>query len=179
MRVLALASLVLALTLAGASPALADPISGGCTVDAQSDVDATNVTDATRTNPFDVDPAGNLTWIANSPGPIKNHTWSITIDIGGVPVPVAQGGDPNDAGTTTSTGDESIPELIEGLPDAVQPLLTQLTGIYQVSGDINGEGGSCSGSGWVRVTGFRGIGLGAAAFAIVGALLMISGGRPR
>jgi hypothetical protein len=173
------------LTLVLALPAFADPITGGCTVSATSDIDGTNVTDATSANPFDVDLAGNLSWTANSAGPIKNHTWVISSSIGGIPVTLASGGDPNDAGTTTSTGAESIPDLMAGLeesggwPATVRPLLGELTGIFQVSGSIAGEGGSCSGSGWIRVSGLGGVGLGAAAAAAIGALLMVSAGRAR
>jgi hypothetical protein len=183
MRTMGVSGIAAALTLVLALPASADSITGGCTVNASSDVDSTNVTDATSNDPFEIDPAGSLSWTANSAGPIKNHTWAISTEVGGIPVRLAQGGDPNDDGTVTSTGEESIPGLIAMLeekgswPATVAPLLSELSGIYKVSGSISGEGGSCSGVAWVRLGGFGGIGLGGAAAAAIGALLMISAGR--
>lgn len=159
----------------------AQSLEGGCSVNAASDLDETTMIDATRGNPFDVDPEGSISWVANSPGPIMDHTWVINVDIGGFGLPVARGGDPNTAGTQTSEGERSIPELIEdaeasGVPNA--QLLGSLRGIYRVFGRIEGTD-SCSGDGFVLIQGnplTELVGQVAAGMTVVGAGMVIGSG---
>lgn len=161
--------------------ASAQSLAGGCSVNAASDLDETTMTDATRDNPFEVDPDGTISWVATSPGPIMDHTWVINVDIGGFGVPVARGGDPNNAGTETSEGERSIPELIEdaeasGVPNA--QLLGSLRGIYRVFGSIEGTS-SCSGDGYVLIVGSplsELVGQVAAGMTGVGAAMVIGAG---
>jgi hypothetical protein len=138
-----------------ASVAMAQSLDGGCTVTANSDLDSTTMTDASRSNPFDVDPEGAISWSATSPAAITDNTWVINIDIGGFAVPVAKGGDPNTAGTLTSIDSKSIPELVQRLKDqgtAGADLLLGLRGIYRVFGEITGSS-TCSGDAYVNVEG--------------------------
>ena len=79
-------------------------LNGGCTVEAQSDVDTTVMTDTTRQDPFEIDPEGGLSWFATSPEPIMDHTWEIWVDVGGFAVVVADGGDTNTAGESGEPG---------------------------------------------------------------------------
>jgi|FLYL01.1.fsa_nt_gi hypothetical protein len=169
------------------SPAVAQSLDGGCTVTATSDVDSTTVVDATRADPFRVNPEERISWVATSPGAIQNHTWSIQVEVGGVGVTVARGGDPNEAGVTTSEGSRSIPELVEQAQQAGVPgagLLDGLRGIYRVSGSISGEGGSCSGDGYVLIEGSpleSPVGQAGTGVAVVGLGLTLAAGvaRPR
>jgi hypothetical protein len=162
--------------------AYAQSLDGGCTVQANSGIDSTTMVDATQQDPFRIDPGGTLSWVGSSAGAIKNHTWEIGIYLGGFFVAVASGGDPNDAGTQTSEGTRSIPELVEqaaasGVPMADQ--LSSLRGIYRVGGQIAGEGGSCSGDGYVLIEGSplsEPLGLGAAIVAAVGLIMTILAG---
>lgn len=159
----------------------AQSLEGGCSVNATSDLDETTMTDATRGNPFEVDPEGSISWVATSPGPIMDHTWVINVDIGGFGVPVARGGDPNTAGTESSEGERSIPELVEdaeasGVPNA--QLLGSLRGIYRVFGSIDGTA-SCSGDAFVLIKGnplTELVGQVAAALTVVGAAMVIGSG---
>jgi hypothetical protein len=161
--------------------ASAQSLEGGCSVNASSDLDETTMTDATRANPFEIDPEGAISWIATSPGPIMDHTWVINVDIGGFGLPVARGGDPNTAGTETSEGERSIPELIEdaeasGVPNA--QLLGSLRGIYRVFGSIEGTA-SCSGDAYVLIGGnplTELVGQVAAGVTVVGAAMVIGSG---
>jgi hypothetical protein len=161
--------------------ASAQSLEGGCTVNATSDLDQTTMTDATRGNPFDVDPEGSISWVATSPGPIMDHTWVINVDIGGFGIPVARGGDPNTAGTQSSEGDRSIAELIdeaeaEGVPNA--QLLGSLRGIYRVFGSIDGTD-SCSGDAYVFIRGnplTELVGQVAAGMTVVGAAMVVGSG---
>jgi hypothetical protein len=178
MKVRAVLALASVLVFALANPAMADPIDGGCTVDAQSSVDSTTVADAIESDPFVVDPNGRLAWVARSPGPIMDHTWQIDLDVGGLAVPIASGGDANTDGTLESVGDESIPGLIERVDSGpLGGVIGQLSGIYEVTGEIVGNGGACSGTAWILIDGFGAVGITAAVVAALGALMMYLSGR--
>lgn len=160
--------------LAAAAPALAQSLEGGCTVMAESDIDTTDVLDATRSDPFEIDPEGSISWTALSPGPIQNHTWEVGLVIGGIRIAAADGGDANADGDTTSDGSRSIAELID---DAGVGILDDLAGVYRVYGSIEGEGGSCSGDGFIRIEGsaFGGlIGQIAGGSTILGLVLLVA-----
>jgi hypothetical protein len=125
-------------------------LNGGCTVEAQSDVDSTIVTDTTRGNPFEIDPDGGLTWHATSPAPIMNHTWEIWVDVGGFPIVLADGGEENSAGDTENSGEVSnINELVDEVSDISGQVIR---GVFEVGGDISGDGGACDGFAFVKLT---------------------------
>ncbi len=42
-------------------------LNGGCSVNSTSSLDSTVVTDTSRSDPFEIDPEGSLTWMASSP----------------------------------------------------------------------------------------------------------------
>jgi hypothetical protein len=120
-----------------------------CTL-ALSSVDASNVViatasagaaDATQEDPFFVDWDGTVQW-AGTMGSlvIKDHSWSVSIF--NIPTPLS-GGDPNEGGDTDGDGTVKVGE---NLP-------FEITGLFYVSGAISGDGGSCSGSGWMRLRG--------------------------
>ena len=122
-------------------------LNGGCMVIAASDVDNTVVTDTSRGDPFDIDPNGGLTWAATSGAPITDHTWEISVEIGGAAVPIESGGHPNDGLSTGNFGDVgNITEYAEerGIP------LDQLRGVFIVGGFISGSS-ECDGFGFVRL----------------------------
>ena len=175
-RALPVSALLLIVT---APAALADPITGGCTVQADSGIDQTNVDDAVESDPFLIDPEGRLVWTATSPAPITNHTWEITVRLGESEVPIASGGSPNAEQETEASGDESVAAVIDRLPEPAQTLVEQSSGIYRVSASIEGEGGACSAAAWVELTGFGGIGIAAAVLAAIGLVLLFFAGRPR
>lgn len=124
-------------------------LNGGCTVEAVSDLDETVVTDTSRGNPFTIDPDGGLSWVATSPGPIQDHTWEIWVDIGGFPVTIESGGEPNTDGDLDNTGDE--PDVTGYAEDEGIPI-DELRGVVEVGGDISGDGGACDGFGFVELT---------------------------
>jgi len=164
-----------------ANVAMAQSLEGGCTVSATSDLDSTNMTDATRSDPFDIDAEGSISWNATSPVAIMNHNWVINVDIGGFAVPVAKGGDPNTAGTLSSVDAKSIPELVQRAKDqgtTGADLLLGLRGIYRVVGNITGTS-SCFGDAYVNIKGNplgETPGQAAAGLAVLGLILtMLSG----
>jgi hypothetical protein len=127
-------------------------LNGGCTVEAASDIDSTVVTDTSRQDPFQVDPDGGLSWVATSPAPITNHLWEIYVDIGGIPVVVADNEEPepNTDGDTENTGDVTdLSAYIEQVSDVAG---IELDGVFIVGGNIEGEGGACDGFGFVELT---------------------------
>lgn len=125
-------------------------LSGGCTVDATSDIDTTTVSDTSRGNPFDIDPDGSVSWTATSPGPITNHMWDIWVDVGGFALIVADGGDENADEDTENVGSEAVRPYVDDIGGYIggDPV-----GIYLVGGNITGEGGACEGQAWVRLSG--------------------------
>jgi hypothetical protein len=149
----ALGGAILAL---GANVAFGQSLAGGCTVQAVTPLDSTIMLDASRSDPFLVDPEGSISWSATSPQAIKNHTWVINVEVGGLGIPVARGGDANADGTVVSAGTRSIPELIaaaEAQGVAGANLLAGMRGIYRVFGSIHGEGGTCSGDAYIKIVG--------------------------
>jgi hypothetical protein len=60
----------------------------------------------------------------------------------GIPTPL-QGSDPNAADTRDASGTVGVSENAP----------FRFTGLYYVSGSITGSGGTCSGSGWFKLTG--------------------------
>lgn len=125
-------------------------LDGGCTVSAMSDLDATTVTDTSRSNPFDIDPDGTVSWEATSNGAIMNHTWEIWVDVGGFALIVAQDGDDNADGDTSNEGSEPVRPYVDDIGSYIGG---DPSGIYLVGGNIIGEGGSCEGQAWVRLSG--------------------------
>ncbi|HET7846573.1 MAG TPA: hypothetical protein VFL72_03710 [Acidimicrobiia bacterium] len=125
-------------------------LNGGCTVEAQSDVDTTVMTDTTRQDPFEIDPEGGLSWFATSPAPIMDHTWEIWVDVGGFAVVVAEGGDPNSAGDLENQGD--VPDLSVYVEEVTTVSGQVIRGVFEVGGNIEGTGGACDGFAFVRLT---------------------------
>lgn len=97
--------------------------------------------DSTQATPFLVDWDGQVRW-AGTMGPqvITNHRWSVSVF--NIPTPLS-GGDPNAGGKTDGNGTVQVGV---NLP-------FRLTGLFYVSGSIAGTGGSCAGSGWMRLRG--------------------------
>lgn len=97
--------------------------------------------DATETNPLLVDWDGTVTWHGTSgDNAIKNNSWHV--DVFMIPTPL-RGGDANAKGNKVGDGTTSV--------RANAPF--QFTGLYYVSGEFRGDGGSCVGSGWLKLTG--------------------------
>ncbi len=126
-------------------------LNGGCTVEAVSDLDQTVVTDTSRQDPFDIDPEGALAWTATSPGPITNHLWQIWVDIGGFQVTIARNyePEPNTAGDLENSGE--VDDLNAYVDEVADVAGVELSGILEVGGDIEGDGGACDGFGFVRL----------------------------
>jgi len=155
-------------------------LNGGCVVVAASDIDDTAVTNTSRGNPFEIDPEGGLTWLASSDGPIMDHTWEIWVDVGGFPVPIESGGDPNTDGDQANEGD--VTDITEYADDRGIPL-DELRGVFEVGGDIEGEGGACDGFAFVELTSepfetiAAKVALGVAILAVIGLMIAALTGR--
>ncbi len=127
-------------------------INGGCSIEATSSVDETVVTDTSRQDPFQVDPEGSLSWVAVSPAPITNHLWEIFVDIGGFAVVIASNNEtePNIDQDTENVGD--VANISEYVDEASDFIGVELDGVFEVGGNIDGDGGSCDGFGFVELT---------------------------
>jgi hypothetical protein len=105
------------------------------------DTATAGATDATQENPLLVDADGKVQWAGTMGSQvITNHHWSVSIFY--IPTPLS-GGDPNAGGKTDGDGTVQV--------DANLPF--RFTGLFYVSGGISGTGGSCEGSGWMRLRG--------------------------
>lgn len=150
--------LVLAVALIGwGATGIADinesgEVNGGCTVQADSSVDSTVVTDTSRQDPFQIDPEGSLSWVAASPAPIINHLWEIYVDVGGFPVVVASNdeAEPNTNEDTENTGE--VADISAYVAKVSNYAGLELDGVFEVGGSIEGDGGACEGFGFVELT---------------------------
>ena len=139
--------LTASLLLVAAAPVAAFPLStcqlsltstdaSGATVDtAQS-----GANDATQADPFLVDWDGQVVYTGTTTNVIKNYRYQVSVL--GIPTPIS-GGDTNDEENTSGNGSVSVA--------ANTPF--RVTGLFLASGGYQGEGGSCSGSGWFKLTG--------------------------
>lgn len=141
----------------GASQLVSDDASGpafinNCTLMASSDLEGLqSVTAMTRSDPFDINPDGMLHWEGTTSGTvIKNYQWEIFVDVGGFNLRVANGMDENADEETENDGDEGLTQY----SDQVRRYgAGEIRGIYYVTGNMMGEGGSCDAGGYVRVPG--------------------------
>jgi hypothetical protein len=145
--------LVAFLLLALATPVAAFDLNGGCTLElASTDASGAPLDTAsgspeggdggTEDDPFLVDWNGQVAWEGTTGATVfTNHTWGVSVF--NIPTPL-QGGDPNAGEETVFTGSTSV--------SANAPF--EFTGLYFVSGQVNGDGGAhCDGSGWFKLTG--------------------------
>lgn len=182
MRSRAVIGILAVLLIVGmALPALAGTLSGDCTATEVSgtsfaadgsQVDAKTVATATQDDPFTIDPAGTVAWNASSDVPIQNHSWQIGLVIGGIEIQFFDGGDPNTAGTQTSTGEVSINDRLEELEfTQLSWVLDQLNGTFEAWGRINGDDDAgCDGRAWVEIDGSFGV------FGLIGTAVAATGG---
>jgi hypothetical protein len=126
--------------------------------------------DASQEAPLQVHWDGNVTWRgATGARPVRDTSWSV--EVFGLPTSL-RGGDQNSAGDTSGDGSVRISQAVP----------FRFTGLFHVSGQLSGQGGTCNGEGWVRVIGdpistlpF----LVALALLLVGVVLMAVGARGR
>jgi hypothetical protein len=97
--------------------------------------------DSTQADPFKVDWDGTVEWSGTTgTEPIKDSTWGVSVFL--IPTPLS-GHEANDEGTPDG----------DGTVDVGVNLPFRVTGLFYVSGTIAGTGGSCAGSGWMRLVG--------------------------
>lgn len=145
-------------------------VNGGCLVMAVSDLDSTTVSDTSKQDPFEIDPDGGLTWLADSsPNVFMNYLWEIWVDIGGVQVTLDTDTEPNDA-ASPANGDEV--DDIRGYASGRGVDVDRLTGVYKVGGFA----ATCDGFGFVKIIadGFGVIPLTAAIIAILMLVILIA-----
>jgi hypothetical protein len=98
-------------------------------------------TDARQATPLLVSWDGTINWSGDTGAQVIRAT-SWHVEVFGLPTPM-RGGDANDEGDATGEDSTRV--------SAAVPF--RFTGLFYVTGRLSGEGGACSGSGWVRVLG--------------------------
>ncbi len=148
-RLLVMAALLVVVAIP-ALPAMGGNISGGCTVTATSTSDSTDVFDATQADPFVIDPSGTISWDGSSLVPITNHHWEVGVVVLGTDVQLFSGSSENSGLSQESSGSKSIPAELDRIGNSqISWILSNFGGVIEVYGSIDGDGGSCSGSGFV------------------------------
>jgi hypothetical protein len=136
---------LLVVALAGAAPVAAFELTG-CQLSVQSS-DETGAVIGSASGPgaggtladsFLVHPLGTIHYDGRTDAVITDHTWHV--DVYGIPI--LTGGHANEGRGTEASGDVTV----------AQYAADRLAGIYYVSGALVGTGGSCTGSGWVKLT---------------------------
>lgn len=121
-------------------------LEGGCTVTAGTDTDSTTVIDTSRSDPFEIDPDGGLTWQATSPEVFMDYEWEIHVVVGGIEVPIESDTEPNEDADVENGG--AVPS-VGALAAAREIDLDLYTGVHQVGGFA----AACEGFGFVEVHG--------------------------
>lgn len=97
--------------------------------------------DSTQADPFLVDWEGTVAWTGTTGSQvIKDSDWGVSVF--GIPTPLSG----------SEANEEATPDG-EGTVDVGVNLPFRMTGLFFVSGSISGTGGSCEGSGWMRLIG--------------------------
>lgn len=152
-KAIAITTIVVFVGLAGLGAAEAGEsgyIEGGCTASAASDIDSIASPAATsKTDPFDVDPQGMLSWTATSPQPITDHSWQVVVDVAGFDYVAAADGSPNEGESQLEEGSRDLSQDAAEIESILGT--SQIGGIYEVRGFIEGDGGRCEGLGFVRI----------------------------
>jgi len=134
------------LALAFASPTAAFELNDECSLVIQSFSEDGEPLDSaapgaggTQDDPLLIDWEGSVRYEGNTGSQvIMNHSWHVDVFL--LPTPL-RGGHPNDGGDQDA----------EGTVDVSANAPFKLAGLYFVSGEIRGEDGFCSGSGWFKL----------------------------
>lgn len=154
-------------------------INGGCRVVAASDVDTTNVTDTSRGDPFVIDPAGGLTWMASSPTVFDDYPWEIWTSIGeNIRIPLdSEEMQDNDGGSQLNEGD--VDDITQYASERGINI-DEIRGVFIVGGEA---ADTCDGFGFVRLTSdpfetlISQIAAGVGLLALIGLLIVALTGR--
>jgi hypothetical protein len=166
----------LAAPVRAAAPAAGATIDGPCSVTATSLTAAGAQLDTLQgpatsdpANPFDVDPKGQVAWSGSGPA-ITTGTYQLTI----YGIPIWSGTIANQDGKTSADGTLNLGDILPA----------GLVGVIQVGGSVSGDGGSCSGSVWIRISGdpltsIPGLaGIGLAVLGLLGVATAVPGAHP-
>ncbi len=122
----------------------------------------------TQDDPLVVDPDGTVAWEGSTDSVITDGTWSVTV----MGVPFLSGSFDNSDGSTSADGVVDVATA----PAQVKWVLAT-SALIPVSGEMSGQGGTCSGSGFIAGTGESPMGspifLAGVGFIAVGGILVV------
>lgn len=121
----------------------------------------------TSSDPFVVDPDGPVSWDGRTDRPITNGSWKVKASFLN-----ASGKFTNDDKSMTSTGSKKITDYV--------PAFLVPPGIYKVDVSVVGKGGTCIGSGYVKIdqNPIQTVWFGVAMLLIILAFILLLTGRP-
>ena len=148
-RALPIAAILAAIAILVLAPSVGAFTLNGCTMVVQSSGPDGSALDAasgpgaagTEADPLIVDWNGTVNWSGTTGSQvIKKNSWHVEVFY----IPTSErGNSANDGGDTSGDGTINVKDNAP----------FRFTGLYFVSGAISGDGGSCDGSGWVKVAG--------------------------
>lgn len=94
---------------------------------------------SSKDNPFHVDFDGTISYDGSSNAVITDHHWEVRV----FGAPVKSGGSKNSSKETASSDTVKVKDYLR----------IKSPGLYYVSGELKGTGGSCTGNVWVKVDG--------------------------
>lgn len=154
-------------------------LNGGCQVIAASDIDATTVTDTSRSDPFEIDPDGGLTWAATSPSVFDDYPWQIWTEVGGFQITLDSEESENNDDGSQQNGDDVPNVTAYATQRGIS--IEDIRGVMIVGGDA---AGACDGFGFVSLVAdpFESlaskIAAAVLALALIGLILLTTTGRP-
>ena len=123
---------------------------------------------AVSSRPLHLAPRGTVQWTGSTPQLLTDGHWWLHVD----GVPIRSGEAPNAAHAQSASGVVRVSSYV--------PSWLGLTGVYYVSGELSGAGGTCTGALYVALTGDPATGalLWAAIVLALAGLALVLGARP-
>ncbi len=109
-----------------------------CTISADSGIDRTTGVDTSASDPFNVDPDGQVVWAWTTSGAIQDHTWNVWVDLAGFEIRIDGGRaqDPED-----DAEDSGTDVVADKLADIERFPLQRVIGSYRFGGELIGTNG--------------------------------------
>jgi hypothetical protein len=117
----------------------ADPAS--LAIDAIEIPENSSVNNGTKGDPFGLDSQGSVAWSGQTSMAATNHSWSVEFLAAGAGS--LDDSDPNSKDERSNSGVKDMSDIFPA----------DITGLVKVDGTFTSDGGTCKGSGWIKLVG--------------------------